>query len=110
MSVSQAGYDAAMAELAYRLLSEAEVAEGLRSLSGWSVEGGQITRTFAFDAYQKGLVFAATVGYLADTLNHHPDLFIGYGKVRVAMNTHDVGGLSPYDLELARRIEAVAPA
>ncbi|MCH8992880.1 MAG: 4a-hydroxytetrahydrobiopterin dehydratase, partial [Acidobacteria bacterium] len=46
--------------------------------------------------------------HLADELNHHPDLFIGYQRVRVALSTHDAGGLTAYDFEMARRIQAIA--
>lgn len=95
-------------DLAYVKLSDEDVKGRLANVPGWTVEEGQLTKTFAFDAYQKGLVFATAVGYIADTLNHHPDLLVTYGKVRVAVNTHDVGGLSPYDFELARRIGTLA--
>lgn len=96
-----------MGELAYRKLTDDELAEGLAALPGWTVEGGPIAKTYAFDSYKDGVVFAVAVAHLADRLNHHPDLFVGYGKVRVALSTHDVSGLSPYDLELARRIEGL---
>ena len=96
-----------MAELAYRKLSEEEVASSLQGLEGWSVENGQIAKSYGFKTYKDGAVFATAVAYLADKLNHHPDITIGYAKVRIAVNTHDVGGLSPYDFELARRIEAL---
>lgn len=88
-----------------RLLTERELAEGLATLSGWAVEEGKIVKRFAFKTYKDGLVFAVAVGYTADQLDHHPDLEVGYAKVRVAVDTHSVGGLSPLDLELARRIE-----
>lgn len=94
-----------MAELEYRKLSESEIAAELPQLSGWAVQNDQLAKEFAFKGYKDGLVFAVAVGYLADQMDHHPDLYIGYAKVRVAMNTHAVEGLSPYDLELARRID-----
>lgn len=96
-----------MAELEYRRLSEGELSTGLGQLEGWSVEDGQLAKRFEFKTYKDGIVFASAVGHLADRLDHHPDLFIGYSKVRVAMNTHAVDGLSPYDFELARRIESL---
>lgn len=95
-----------MAELAYVKLTDDQVASSLRELEGWALENGQITKSFGFQTYKDGIVFAVAVGYVADKLNHHPDITIGYAKVRVSVNTHDVGGLSPYDFELARRIEA----
>jgi 4a-hydroxytetrahydrobiopterin dehydratase len=97
-----------MRELAYVKLSDEEVDQELRGLDRWTVENGQIAKTFTFKTYKDGVVFAAAVGYAADKLNHHPDIALGYAKVRIAVNTHDVGGLSPYDFELARRIEAIA--
>jgi 4a-hydroxytetrahydrobiopterin dehydratase len=53
------------------------------------------------------LVFATTVGFVADQLDHHPDLHIAFGRVTVSVNTHSIDGLSPFDFELARRIEAL---
>lgn len=94
-----------MRTLEYRMLTEAEVQAELSALPKWSVTAGKIERTFAFGNYQDGLVFASMVGYLADQLNHHPDILIGYKKVTVSLSTHDVNGLSPYDFELASRIE-----
>ena len=97
-----------MSELSYTKLSDGEVSSRLSDLKDWAVENGQIAKSFSFDAYQKGLVFASAVGFLADALDHHPDILIGYQKVRVAVNTHSVNGLSPYDFELARRIDALS--
>ena len=96
-----------MSDLAYVKLSEKEVAKRLASLEGWGVQNGLITKTFAFKTYKDGVVFASAVGFVADKLNHHPDILIGYAKVTVSMNTHDVGGLSPYDFELARLVDAL---
>lgn len=93
--------------LEYRLLSDSEISDGLAGLEGWTVEEEKLTKRFTFKTYKDGLVFAVAVGYLADKMNHHPDLEVGYAKLKVAVNTHDVGGLSPYDLELARRIEGL---
>ncbi|MEA2553949.1 MAG: 4a-hydroxytetrahydrobiopterin dehydratase [Fimbriimonadaceae bacterium] len=94
-----------MSALAYVLLTPDQVSSELKDVAGWQVEGGQLIRTFEFKTYKDGVVFATAVAHVADKLNHHPDITIGYAKVRIAVNTHDVGGLSPYDFELARRIE-----
>lgn len=94
-------------ELAYRKLDESEAQSALRALDGWSILEGKLSKSFDFKAYKDGVVFASAVGFVADKLNHHPDIHIGYGKVSVAVNTHDVGGLSPYDFELARRIDSL---
>ena len=70
-------------------------------------EAHVISKTFSFKTYKDGLVFASAVGFVADKLNHHPDMAVGYAKVSISVNTHDVGGLSPYDFELARRIDCL---
>ena len=93
--------------LEYRKLSEAEIADALPSVSGWEVEGGKLVKEFGFENYLDGVAFASAVGFAAEQLDHHPDLSIGWRKVRVAMSTHAVEGISPYDFELARRIEAL---
>ncbi len=93
--------------LQYRKLNDEEIRASLGSLSGWAPEQGVITKTYSFDAYKDGLVFAVAAGYVADKLNHHPDMLVGYGKVKVSVSTHDVSGISPYDIELARRIDAL---
>lgn len=96
-----------MSDLSYDRLGDEEIAKRLESLSGWSVDEGMLAREFEFDSYGKGVMFATACGHLADELNHHPDLFIGYQKVRVALSTHDAGGLTSYDFEMARRIQAI---
>ncbi|HVT10627.1 MAG TPA: 4a-hydroxytetrahydrobiopterin dehydratase [Fimbriimonadaceae bacterium] len=97
-----------MAELAYIKLGQGEIERGLGELEGWGYDGDKISKTYAFKTYKDGVVFAAAVGHVADKLNHHPDILVGYAKATVSVNTHDVGGISPYDFELARRIDALA--
>ena len=92
-------------ELAYRLLSLDEVESGLQSLSGWSVAEGMLTKEFSFETYLAGISFTVRVAEVADDLDHHPDIEIGYRRVRIRMNTHAVNGLSPYDLTLATQID-----
>lgn len=96
-----------MSDLAYVKLADNDVAERLRSLEGWEVIEGKLSKTFAFKTYKDGVVFASAVGFVADKLNHHPDVLVSYAKVSVSVNTHDVGGISPYDFELARRIDSL---
>jgi 4a-hydroxytetrahydrobiopterin dehydratase len=90
-----------------RKLDSSEIETNLTALPGWSQESGQIIKTYIFDTYKAGLVFAVAVGHLADRMDHHPDLFIGYQKVKVGLNTHDLGGISTYDFELAKQIESL---
>lgn len=95
-----------MSNLSYDKLSPEAVADHLAKLSGWQVEDGALTKLYTFSDYASGVMFGVAVGRLADDLNHHPDLLIGYQKVRVSLVTHEAGGgLTAYDFELARRID-----
>lgn len=95
-------------ELSYEKLSEGQVTGAVQGLDGWNVDSGMLTKEFRFDSYEKGVLFANAVAFAAEALNHHPDIMIGYGKVRVATVTHDAGGLTSYDIELASRIQGLA--
>ena len=91
--------------LSYEKLSSEQIAAEAVTVPGWRVDVA-LVRDYQFESYKDGLVFAVAVGQIADALNHHPDLLIGYQKVTVSMVTHDAGGgLTAYDFELARRID-----
>lgn len=90
--------------LEYRKLTEEEAAEEVAHLPEWQIVDSELSRTFGFENYLAGADFARSAASVAEQLNHHPDILITWGKVRVSVHTHDVGGLSPYDFELARRL------
>lgn len=92
----------------YEPLTVIQIAENMSHLHGWEVEESTLTKLFRFKSYQEGLDFAAKVGKVADELNHHPDIHIGYEQVRVSTTTHDTGSLTEYDFELVSRIEKIA--
>ena len=96
-----------MADLQYIKLGDLEIHDRLAALKAWSMADGKLTKTYSFQAYMDGVEFAAKVGKEADYLNHHPDILIGWRKVTVSVNTHDVDGISPYDFELARLIDLI---
>jgi 4a-hydroxytetrahydrobiopterin dehydratase len=60
-----------------------------------------------FDTYKSGLVFASAVGFIADKLDHHPDLLIGYKVVTITVSTHSEGGLTELDFHLACQVDAL---
>jgi 4a-hydroxytetrahydrobiopterin dehydratase len=90
-----------------RKLNDSEIETSLKSVPGWALTDGQITKEYSFDTYKSGLVFAVAVGHFADRMDHHPDLFIGYRKVKIGLNTHDLGGISTFDFALAMQIESL---
>jgi len=89
-------------------LTNAEIIEGLSDLKNWERVGDTIIKTFKFDRYLDGLAFASTVGVIAEGLDHHPDMTIGWRKVTVSFTTHDAGHkLSAKDFAAAQAIDAV---
>ncbi len=93
-------------ELSYTLLSEAQLRDALPALSLWTVTDAKLERVVKLDHYLAAFPLAARIGELAEELNHHPDLLIGYQRLTIRTETHDAGGLTSYDFELARRIES----
>ena len=74
---------------------------------GWRIEGDRIVRTVEFDSYLAGVEFAAEVAALADEAFHHPKLVIEFRSVTVEFTSHEAGGITAQDLELAERVEAI---
>jgi 4a-hydroxytetrahydrobiopterin dehydratase len=87
-------------------LDEAGVAAALRAAPGWERAGAEIRRTYRFRDFREALAFVNRVGGLAEAAGHHPDIDIRYNTVTLALTTHDAGGLSAKDFELARSIDA----
>jgi len=88
-------------------LSESELTTALAGRPGWTVEEGMLTRTFTFSAYASGALFACGVMQTAEVMDHHPDVLVTYGRVKVSTSTHDADGLTALDFELARRTDAL---
>ena len=87
-------------------LSEREVQAGLDRLNGWSLNPqGEITKTYVLQDFSKSLQFVNMVGYLAEKANHHPDITVRWNKVQLSLSTHDSGGLTQKDLDLAQETE-----
>jgi 4a-hydroxytetrahydrobiopterin dehydratase len=89
-------------------LSEDQIVERLSSIPGWERDGGMISKTYQLDTYMTGLAFAAAVGTVCEGLGHHPDLYIGWKKVKVSFTTHDAGNaLTEKDFKAAAAVEAL---
>jgi len=74
----------------------------------WRVVSGAACTYFATGSFRAGVALVNAIGELADAANHHPDVDLRYPSVVVRLVTHDVGGLSARDVELARQISAAA--
>ncbi len=89
-------------------LSDVEIQRALADLPGWSRRGDSVTKTFTFDHFADGISFVDRVAAAADGMNHHPDIDIRYTKITTTLSTHDAGGITQSDLDLAKKIEAAA--
>jgi len=88
-------------------LSDGEVQEKLSALPNWSVRGGKLYRELSFPNFVEAFGFMTSVALVAERMDHHPEWSNVYGRVVIELTTHDVGGISEHDFELARKIEAL---
>jgi 4a-hydroxytetrahydrobiopterin dehydratase len=86
-------------------LSSEDANRHLRALPDWKIESGGLVRTFKFKDFRAALAFVNRVGELAEKAGHHPDIDIRYNQVRLGLVTHDQGGLTAKDFELAAGAE-----
>lgn len=91
------------------VLSEEAVGAALAGPDGprWESIGGRLVKVVTCGSFPAALAFVATVGGLAEEADHHPDIDIRYDRVTLALVTHDSGGITQLDLDLARAIDAV---
>lgn len=88
-----------------RLLSREELTRELKKLDGWTARGRFITKQFEFENFMDGIRFVNGVAAAAENLEHHPDIAIRYTDVRLSLQTHSEGGVTKWDLQLARAID-----
>jgi 4a-hydroxytetrahydrobiopterin dehydratase len=93
---------------AVKPLSDAEIGAALERSTGWTREGDEIVKTYECSSFPAAIAFVVRIGFLAEKANHHPDLDIRWRRVRVALTTHDAGGLTQHDFDLAGAIDAEA--
>jgi 4a-hydroxytetrahydrobiopterin dehydratase len=87
-------------------MTAAEIEQGLARLEGWNSEGVEaIGKAFKFADHIEAMGFVNRVALAAEKMDHHPELTIVYNNVRIRLNTHDAGGVTSKDMELAAAIE-----
>ena len=82
-------------------LSEEEIYQHLAKLPGWIHEGDALSKTYQFKDFSHELGFVNQVAETSEAVNHHPDILIRYNKVTLRLTTHDSGGLTLNDVDLA---------
>lgn len=89
-------------------LTPEELNEAVSGLDGWSVEDGKLHKVYEFENFVEAFGFMAAAALCAERKNHHPEWCNVYKTVRVDLSTHDVGGITGWDVDLAREFDAVA--
>jgi len=87
-------------------LNKVQIKSNLSKLSGWSFENDAIQKQFKFKDFIKALSFVNEVGMESEKMDHHPDiLMFAWNKVKITISTHDAGGVTEKDFQLAQKIE-----
>ena len=88
-------------------LNEQQIASALEKLDGWKLENGFIVKSFQFANFKEAFAFMTQVAFEAEAQNHHPNWENVYNSVTIRLNTHDAGGITTNDFELAQTVEEV---
>lgn len=88
-------------------LDDATIRDRLSGLHGWSLQDGKIHREYAFDDFSHAFGFLSRVALLAEKRDHHPDIQNSYSRVVLDLVSHDAGGVTDADLEMAEAIQAL---
>jgi 4a-hydroxytetrahydrobiopterin dehydratase len=86
-------------------IPEAEMSMRLGALPGWGLVDGKLHREFRFRDFSEAFAFMARVAMLAEQRNHHPEWSNVYATVRITLTTHDAGGITELDFDLANAID-----
>jgi len=88
-------------------LSKQEIAQYLKARPEWVEAGEAIQRTFSFTNFVESMAFVNKVAAVAEASQHHPDILIRYCRVTMTLSTHDAGGISAKDFDLAAKMDAM---
>jgi 4a-hydroxytetrahydrobiopterin dehydratase len=88
-------------------LDSAEIKAGLAKVPDWRKKGSTIHRAYEFDDFAAAIKFVNSVAKAAEKANHHPDIDIRWNRVVLSLTTHDEGGLSEKDFELAQKLDRI---
>lgn len=73
----------------------------------WQEENNLLVKSFTFDDFKSALEFVNKVGALAEDANHHPDIELGWGRVKISLTSHEEGAVTTKDKQLAKEIDAL---
>ena len=88
-------------------LSEEQIKKELANLPGWSILNGKLHKDFVFKDFIEAFGFMSTAALHIEKMNHHPEWFNVYNKIKVDLTTHDAGGITLNDINLARILNSL---
>lgn len=89
-------------------LTVEEIEKNLNDLQGWTIANEKLARKFTFKNFAESLEFVNRIGAIAEKFDHHPDVLFGWGYAEFFITTHDAGGITQRDFELAKAIDEVS--
>lgn len=87
------------------LLEPEDLQAALKKHPEWELEGAMLTRVIEFEEFMEGIDFVNDLAEIADELQHHPDILVQFTRVTLTLTTHEAGGITEADLDLAARID-----
>ncbi len=88
-------------------LSETEITEDLKKLEGWAIKDNKLHKEFQFDSFNQAFGFMTRAAMEIEKMNHHPEWFNVYNRITVDLTTHDTGGITNNDINLARILNSL---
>ena len=89
-------------------LSSEQISEELKNLSGWIVKDEKLHKDFEFDTFNEAFGFMTRAAMEIEKMNHHPEWFNVYNRLSVDLTTHDAGGITNNDIQLAKILNSLA--
>lgn len=89
------------------VLSELEINENLTELDDWSLDGDAIRKEWEFKNFSEAMDFINMMAVIAEKHDHHPQLFNVYNRVTLRFNTHDAGGITEKDINIAKELDKI---
>ena len=95
-----------MSQMKYKKLSGNELDEIVRAMNGWELKDGKLQKSFRFSNFIEAFGFMTRIALEAEKINHHPEWTNVYNTVTIKLSTHDAGGITDYDIKLAKIVDS----
>ncbi|MEM8764006.1 MAG: 4a-hydroxytetrahydrobiopterin dehydratase [Bacteroidota bacterium] len=91
-------------------LNPTQIETQLTALDGWTYDNGSLGKTYIFDDFKAAFSAMTRIAFECEAMNHHPNWENVYNRLAIQLNTHDAGGVTELDFELAQKIEGIVNA